>query len=82
MCNNTYAGSLRVKTVLHQLLHHGTEVDNDLPRLYLVDLHKQDLSNCSEISAEFELTVRPSIGLIVAIMALSRHELESASSRC
>lgn len=71
----TYAGCTGIDAVLYQLLDNRTKVDNDLTRLYLMDLGKSVLAKTGDVAGcEMlcrMLTVRSSMGLIVAISTMS-----------
>jgi len=64
-----------IETVLHQLFHYRTQIDNDLAGLNLMDL--QIVSKVLKELEQFGSTVRPSMGFIVAMAWL----LEETRSR-
>jgi hypothetical protein len=58
LLGHTNARRSRIETVLHQLLHDGAQINDDLPRLDLMDLQ---MVNNKYYSFDASLTYRPAL---------------------
>jgi hypothetical protein len=58
LLGHTNARRSRIETVLHQLLHDGAQINDDLPRLDLMDLQ---VVNNKFYSFDASLTYRPAL---------------------
>jgi hypothetical protein len=64
----TYIRRPRIKTILNQLFHHGTKINDDLTGLDLMHLLiSEALERERERGHADSITVRPSMGFMVAI---------------
>lgn len=65
---HTYASCFRIDAVFNEFLDYGTEIDNDLARLNLMDLNLEVSCVLSYGVRAAMFTVRPSICLMVAMV--------------